>query len=135
MRGWLIVGLIGTVMLVGAADVSAASNIPSCGTLRASVPYSHHGNHDRWRVYVLGRASCSDAIGVLKVVMHLGGAIHNGSSSANSYTDYQGWRCPFGQMGEQTCIQPKRRPYKTQAIALDCVVSCPATLPRSFFVT
>jgi hypothetical protein len=134
MRRHLAVGLVGIVsVLAGAGIADASSNVPSCGSLRASVPYSHHGHHDFWRVYVLGSTPCARAVNALKVVMHLGGAIHYGSSMATSYTDYRGWRCPFGQMGGQYCFRPKHPPYQTRAVALDCRVSCPASIPRSYF--
>ena len=116
--------------------IDGRSKIQGCAYLRASVPYSHRGHHDRWRVYVEGKASCSSATKALNVVMHLGGSTHVGIDDAHSYTDYQGWRCPFGAMGGQFCFLPKHRPYRARALALDCqasVTGCPAAIPRSYF--
>jgi hypothetical protein len=68
--------------------------------------------------------------------MHLRGSAHVGSDNANSYFSYQGWRCDFGQMGEQACWTPASRPYRAQAFAINCDNpdgGCPAQVPRKYF--
>jgi hypothetical protein len=133
----LLVAALAVIGLLLAASVSeAGSGSPrACGFVHASVPYSRHGHHDRWRVYVRGNASCASARGVLNAVMHLRATAHNGTSNADSYFTYRGWTCDFGQMGSQSCWRPKRRPYRASALALDCATAgggCPARLPGSY---
>ncbi len=70
-----------------------------CGFVHASVPYSHHGHHDRCRVYVRGTASCAAARDALNAVLHLNAVAHYGTDNANSYFTYRRWTCDFGQMG------------------------------------
>jgi hypothetical protein len=135
-RPLLVVALAAIGLLWGAAVSEAGSGSPrQCGFVHASVPYSRHGNHDRWRVYVRGSASCASAKGVLNAVMHLRATAHNGTTNVNSYFTYKGWTCDFGQMGSQSCWRPKHRPYRASAVALDCASTggCPARLPGSYF--
>lgn len=119
----------------GAARVAAraSSTVTTCGYIHASVPYTHHGTADRWRVYVKGATTCASAAAVLDAVMHLHGEQHQGSSEVDSYTIDAGWLCPFGNMGEQLCELPTRLPahppIRAHALALDCATpprGCPA---------
>ena len=121
----------GLLWASSAPEAGAAGNT-QCGFVHASVPYSHHGHHDRWRIYVRGHASCATARGVLNAVLHLQATAHNGSDNANSYFSYQGWTCDFGQMGFQSCWRPRHRPFRAGALALDCATAsggCPARIP------
>jgi hypothetical protein len=123
-------------MLTGLlAFASAAIARPTtCGFIRASVPYTPHGRHDGWRVYKTGKTSCATANRALYAVMHLNASMHVGSSNATSYFTYHGWRCDLGQMGGQWCGMPSHRPYRAQALALDCATArCPARVPSSYF--
>ena len=100
------------------------------------MPYSSHGQADRWRVYVKGAASCATAVRVLDAVMHLRGRRHLGDAEANSYFTFAGWLCPFGAMGVQSCELPMRLPahppIRAHALAMNCTTSrCPARLPSS----
>jgi hypothetical protein len=119
------------------ATAGATASVRACGYLRASVPYSPHGQADRWRVYVDGTASCASATAVLDAVMHNQGHQHNTGSFVSSYTTFAGWICPFGQMGEQTCELPARLPdhppIRAHTLALDCSTpqDCPARVPAS----
>jgi hypothetical protein len=118
-------------LLIPAVGSASGAAVTRCGVIHASVPYSHHGNHDTWRVYVKGAASCSSAIKALNAVMHLNGKQHAGSSNADSYVTSGTWTCDFGQMGSQDCVEPAHTPYKAAAVALDCsLVACPVRLPR-----
>jgi hypothetical protein len=133
----LVVILAVCAPLVAASD-AGASSVAACGYIHASVPYSAHGQADRWRVYVKGSATCETAIGVLGAVMHLRGHQHLGSSEAGSYFTYSGWLCPFGDMGIQTCelpaSLPAHPPIRAHALARDCSITqggCPAKLPSS----
>jgi hypothetical protein len=129
------------VLLVVCASLAAAasanaSDARTCGYIHASVPYSTHGQADRWRVYVDGSASCATAVRVLGAVMHLQGKPHEGSSEADSYFTYAGWLCPFGAMGFQSCRLPTRLPsqppIRAHALARDCATppsGCPADEP------
>ena len=131
----LAIGLAVSAALaaVPAAAASAAaarsSSVTTCGYLRASVPYTHHGTADRWRVYVNGAATCASAVEVLDAVTHARATEHLGRSEAGSYFVEAGSLCPFGNMGEQTCELPTRLPahppIRARALALDC-----ATPPR-----
>jgi hypothetical protein len=121
------------VAALSAVPAAGAVNARTCGYIHASVPYTQHGHADRWRVYVWGSASCTDAETVLDAVMHLHGKVHEGGSEAGSYTTDRGWLCPFGNMGQQSCLLPTRLPdhppIRAHAIALDCSVvagGCPA---------
>jgi hypothetical protein len=119
------------------ATAGTAASVRACGYLRASVPYSPHGQADRWRVYVEGAASCTSATAVLDAVMHNHGHQHETGSFVSSYTTFAGWLCPYGQMGDQTCELPTRLPdhppIRAHSLALDCSTpqDCPAHLPAS----
>jgi hypothetical protein len=115
-----------------AAGASASHRVSDCDFVRASVPYTHRGQRDRWRVYKTGAAPCPQAVRVLKAVMHLNGSQHVGTSQNTSYITYGAWRCDFGQMGEEFCWTPAHLPYRARALALDCAVSCPAVLTRDY---
>jgi len=112
----------------GAGATSAGGR--GCGTVHASVPYSRHGSHDQWRVYASDAVSCAAARRVLNVVLHLGARQHVGSSDADSFFSYGQWRCPFGDMGIQTC--ELRSPLRV-ALAMDCATACPTSLPTTDF--
>jgi hypothetical protein len=61
-------------------------------------------------------------------------AAHVGSDDADSYSSYDGWKCPFGNMGNQYCSLPAAPPYQSSALAIDCGIAeggCPAHIPRS----
>ena len=132
-----LLAAVASCVLLGASsatEASAASN-RQCGFVYASVPYSHHGRHDRWRVYVRGNASCAAARGALNAVLHLNATPHYGSDNANSYFTYRGWTCDFGQMGAQSCWRPRHRPYQAGALSLDCVTAaggCPVRIPTNY---
>jgi len=119
---------------VSAADASDGSHtITSCGYIHASVPYTASGHAERWRVYIEGSTSCASATAVLDAVMHTHGKQHVGASEADSYTTFDGWICPYGLMGEQSCELPTRLPahppIRAHALALNCSrpgSGCPA---------
>jgi hypothetical protein len=137
-KSWLVLfTCLGSCGLLWASSATEASPgaTTQCGFVHASVPYSHRGHHDRWRVYAQGNASCAAARGVLSAVLHLNAAAHYGSDNANSYFTYRGWTCDFGQMGFQSCWRPRHRPYQAGALALDCVTAsggCPARIPNDY---
>lgn len=121
---------------VASGAAARTSSVRTCGYLRASVPYTHHGTADRWRVYVNGAATCASAVEALDAVTHARATEHLGRSEAGSYFVEAGWLCPFGNMGEQTCELPTRLPahppIRARALALDCatpVRGCPAHVP------
>jgi hypothetical protein len=127
--------LVGSGLIVLAlAQGASASGRRVCGSIRASIPYARHGNAQRWRVYVSGSASCQSAEAVLGEVMHLQAAQHVGRSEASSYFTAGSWRCPFGNMGVQTCELPAHAPYRAQALAVECSLNaCPSSRPPSYF--
>jgi hypothetical protein len=134
---WLVALLVVSASLALVASANA-SDARICGYIRASVPYSTHGQTDKWRVYVKGAASCATAVKVLDAVMHLQGKQHEGPSEADSYATYAGWLCPAGAMGFQTCELPTRlpahAPIRAHALARECDTppnGCPADLPSS----
>ncbi|HEX4482458.1 MAG TPA: hypothetical protein VH081_01615 [Solirubrobacteraceae bacterium] len=116
------------------AQSAVASSGRVCGFVTASVPYARHGNAERWRVYVSGAATCQAAEAALSTAMHLDAAQHIGRDEADSYFSVGGWRCPFGDMGVQTCSRPARAPDRAQALAIDCSLNaCPSSRPPSYF--
>jgi hypothetical protein len=127
----------GVAMSAQASMPRSNSRVERCGYLRASVPYSHNGNRDRWGVYALGAATCRRAGLILSGVMHLRGSTHLGRDDAHSYFSYQGWRCDFGDMGTQACWTPSARPFRAQGLALNCDDQpdggCPRAIPRAYF--
>jgi hypothetical protein len=132
----LMVAWVASCIALAVPALTQANPAPAtqCGFVRASVPYTRHGHHDRWRVYVAGHASCASAKSVLDAVLHLDATAHNGSSNADSYSTYRNWICDFGQMGSQNCWQPHHRPYSAGALAVDCATAsggCPARVARS----
>jgi len=127
---------LAAVPAAGASDGSHTAT--SCDYIHASVPYSVGGHADRWRVYIDGSTSCADATAVLDAVMHTHGKQHVGRSEAGSYTTLDGWICPYGLMGEQSCELPTRLPahppIRARALALNCALpprGCPAHVPSS----
>jgi hypothetical protein len=130
------VGVVLLLLGIGwTATAMARSSVKQCGFVHASVPYSHRGHHDRWRVYVKGAASCAAARSALNAVLHLDAKQHVGSDNANSYFTFRSWRCDFGQMGFQDCWRPAHRPYIAGALAIDCAIAsggCPAEIPASY---
>jgi hypothetical protein len=129
-----LVGLLVVLMLAVGCTSSAAASGRVCGFIRASVPYSHHGNSNHWRVYVTGATSCHAAEEALDAVMHRRGAIHEGRDEAHSFFIYRAWTCPFGHMGFQACNQPGRSPYRARALAVKCAENgCPSNRPPSYF--
>lgn len=115
---------------------TAQPRVTRCGFIHASVPYSRRGNRNRWGVYVAGRASCATSKAVLSAVMHLRASAHVGKDNADSYFSYHGWRCAFGQMGNQPCWLPATHPYRAAATALNCDDhpdgGCPARIPHDY---
>lgn len=106
------------VGLAGPAQGAAHGKV--CGSLHARVPYSRAPGGPLWRVYVRGNAPCRSAVRALGAVMHLHGANHSGGSEVNSYFTYEGWTCPYGQMGIQTCfLGPSSHP-RASAFADRC---------------
>ncbi|HLH13503.1 MAG TPA: hypothetical protein VKV16_01840 [Solirubrobacteraceae bacterium] len=132
------VAFVAGLSLFAVPLAGGATSATTCGYIHASVPYTAHGSAHRWRVYVTGAASCAAATKALDAIMHLQGHQHVGRSEAGSYTLYDGWVCPFGGMGVQSCELPTRPPahppIKARALARDCSVprqGCPAVLPAS----
>jgi hypothetical protein len=126
---------LATVLSILAPSAGASAGRP-CGFIRASTPYSSHGHHDKWRVYVTGAASCATAQRTLDAVMHLEAKEHLGADEPRSFFTYRGWSCPFGNMGSQLCDLPARRPFQARALALDCAVvsgGCPTRAPSGYF--
>jgi hypothetical protein len=75
-------------------------------------------------VYVAkGHVACAVAKMILRAVASGKGKYVNNGFSYNSYTVYDGWLCPSGQMGVQTCeqsIKPVAHPSR-QIFSLECV--------------
>ena len=94
----VLCGVVILGCLAAPAFGATAGAARQCGFVRASVPYSHHGHHDRWRIYVKGATSCASARDALNAVLHLNATPHYGTDNANSYFTFRGWTCDFGQM-------------------------------------
>ena len=130
---------LAAVPAAGASD--GAGSVTTCGYIHASVPYTSSGHAARWRVYIKGSTSCASATATLEAVMHTHGKQHVGRAEVDSYTTFDGWICPFGLMGEQTCELPTRLPahppIRAHALALNCArpdpgaSGCPAHVPPS----
>jgi hypothetical protein len=131
----LLALMLATVLSILASSADASTG-RTCGYIRASTPYSSHGNRDKWRVYVTGTSNCAKAEHTLDAVMHLEGKEHLGADEARSFFTYRGWSCPFGDMGSQLCDLPARPPFEARALALDCAVvsgGCPTRVPPGYF--
>lgn len=134
MRRLVVLLTVGASL--AAVPAAGASGVITCGYIDASVPYSARGRGDRWRVYANGDASCATAVKVLDAIMHLSGKRHLGSDEANSYVTFDGWLCPSGDMGVQSCELPARPPdhppIRAHALALNCgraANGCPVRVP------
>jgi hypothetical protein len=133
-RAALATAMVAVAFLLVAAMSSAIGAGRVCRFVHASIPYSAHGRAHSWRVYVAGATSCRTAEDTLNAVMHLRAAVHEGRDEAHSYFTYRGWICPFGRMGYQACNQPSRRPYRAQALAVECAENgCPSRRPPTYF--
>jgi hypothetical protein len=126
-----------TTTLATASESTSSSTTPSsAGTSQVrdcgSIQDSEGG---RWRTYVLNDSSCSSVNDVLNAVVNHHAQLHNGSDQAHTYSSYQGWRCPAGQMGNQVCDFPTSTPYQDAALAIDCTIAqggCPIQIPASY---
>jgi hypothetical protein len=114
----LFAGVIAAVpgTSVAGSDAGAASLVtPRCATF--VVKGASYG------VYVAkGQVACTTAKNVLQGIGEGKGKYVDNGASANSYTVYDGWICPSGQMGIQTCEQatkPTDHP-KRQIFSLAC---------------
>jgi hypothetical protein len=122
------------LLMLAIAPTASASGRRVCGFIRASVPYTAHGDSHRWRVYVGGATTCNSAEQALTAVMHLRATVHDGGDEADSYFSFGSWHCPFGNMGFQSCEVPARHPYRAQALAVECSLNaCPSSSPPRFF--
>lgn len=130
-----VIALLGSGLIVLVlVQAASASDSRVCGFVTASVPYARHGNAKRWRVYASGVTTCHAAESTLAAVMHLDAKQHVGRSEADSYFTVGSWRCAFGDMGFQSCVQPARAPYRAQALAVNCSLNaCPSSRPPSYF--
>ena len=131
-----IVLVLGACSLGAVPAASAASAGRVCGFVRASVPYSQHGNSNRWRVYAAGATNCRSAERVLDAVMHLRATPHEGADEADSFFSSGDWICPFGNMGSQECFLPGDSPSRprAKALAVECSLNrCPSSRPPSYF--
>jgi hypothetical protein len=124
------------LVLGSLAFASSASGLTGggrvCGFIRASIPYSRHGNAGGWRVYVAGATTCRAGEEALSAVMHLRAARHVGSDEANTYSIVGNWRCPAGDMGFQYC-NIGNAPYRDRALAVECAENgCPSRRPPGY---
>jgi hypothetical protein len=123
----LPIGIVACVApaFVGLAQTAYASTThqaPRCGTFRAE--------GREYGVYIAdGHVKCAVAKDILQAVQSGKGknVFHGGSD--NSWVLYDGWLCPYGNMGEQTCehsTHPVSRPSQDIA-GLSCSVGagCP----------
>jgi hypothetical protein len=121
----VIGGLLFAGVGSGAALASAAPKVPRCETIKAG--------HQKWGVYIQkGKVSCSTAGKVLDgLLTNKGKNIDKGPG--DYYTVYDGWVCPYDQMGIATC-QPGSKPVdhpSKMIFALSCSTAqgepvCPA---------
>ena len=106
-------------------SATGTSQVRDCGFIQGG---------GQWRTYVLGSASCSSVDDVLNAVVNHHAPFHEGIDQAHSYSSYEGWHCPAGQMGGQICDFPTSAPYQAVAEALDCSIAqggCPSHIPAS----
>lgn len=123
------------LLVVGSlAFASTASGLSGggkvCGFIRASDPYTTHGTHDSWRVYVAGATTCRAGEEALDTVMHLKAVRHIGRDEAHTYSTTGLWNCPAGHMGYQYCEIPANAPFRARALAVECAENgCPSSRP------
>lgn len=110
----------------GAAEASTAK-VPRCETITVK--------GRRWGVYVeRGKVGCATAGKVLTgLLAGKGKHVDNGPGPGGEYTLYDGWLCPYDQMGVATCeYSTKPVDHPSRAIfALSCATgvgepACPA---------
>jgi hypothetical protein len=84
-----------SLVAAGTAGASSAK-VPRCEKVTVK--------GKRWGVYVgKGKVGCATAGSVLKGVLAGKGTYVNNGFSVNSYIRYNGWVCPYDQMGIVTC--------------------------------
>jgi hypothetical protein len=89
-------GLAAPALAATPTPAAASSKVPRCETITVK--------GQRWGVYIAkGKADCTTAGTVLKGVLAGKGKDLDNGSSANSYIRYDGWVCPYDQMGIVTC--------------------------------
>jgi hypothetical protein len=116
--------------LAFASSAQGLTNGRVCGFIRASIPYSRHGNAEGWRVYVAGATTCRAGGEALNAVMHMRAAIHMAPTDAHIYSIFGDWRCPAGRVGFQYCNIPASTPFRARALAVDCAENgCPSRRP------
>jgi hypothetical protein len=123
------------VALIAACGVAASGATATAGASSAKVPRCEKVTvkGKRWGVYIeKGTVSCATAGTVLKgVLAGKGKSVDKGP--ANAYIVYDGWVCPYDQMGVLTCesgTKPVANPGRT-IFALSCSTAvgepaCPA---------
>jgi hypothetical protein len=127
-RATVLFLLLGSLAFASSAHALSGGRV--CGYIRASVPYSRHGNAEGWRVYVAGVTTCRVGEQALSAVMHLRAARHVGRDEAHTYSVFGNWRCPAGHMGFQYCNIPASAPFRARALAVECAENgCPSRRP------
>lgn len=92
-------------MLVVIAACSVAASVGTAGASSRKVPRCETVTvkGERWGVYVaVGKVGCATAGTVLKGVL-AGKGKNVDIGPANEYIRYEGWVCPYFQMGVVTC--------------------------------
>lgn len=85
------------------------STATASDTPLASRCATFHAKGGEYGVYIAtGHVKCSVAKEILRAIADGKGKYVNNGYSYNSYTLYEGWLCPSGNMGEQTCEHSKR---------------------------
>jgi hypothetical protein len=120
----VIGGFVCAGVAAGATGTSAGK-VPRCKTIKVK--------NQRWGVYVdHGKVSCATAGHVLGGLL-AGKGKNVDKGPADSYTLYDGWFCPYDQMGVATCYygtKPVKNPSRS-IFALSCAhgagePACPA---------
>jgi hypothetical protein len=94
----------GILACLAACSVALAPQASASDTHLASRCATFHAKGAEYGVYIAdGHVKCSVATAVLRAIDSGKGKIVEHGSSADSYVLYDGWLCPFGNMGEQTC--------------------------------
>jgi hypothetical protein len=95
---------VGLVTCAAACSLAFVPQAIASDTHPTSRCGTFHAKGVEYGVYVAdGRVNCGAATGILKAIVSGKGKIVEHGSSADSYVLYEGWLCPFGNMGEQTC--------------------------------
>ena len=122
---------VGATICLAACGLAMTSAATASEEHLASRCATFDAKGGKYGVYIAtGQVECSVAKQILRAIANGKGKYVNNGYSYNSYTLYDGWLCPSGNMGEQTCEHSKRPANKPSQdiMSLSCTfvaAGCP----------